>query len=414
MFLIRHINQIKEEGWIAVKRKLIRLPKELLPIPLIIFSVPLVLLIRLFRPLIWIRFGYVRSDIIGHSVFDPEYYLSEYEIENKKTFDFFYFQTNDYPNKQWYLMVLRTLRINHWIRYIDVANRLIPGGELHHKIAGIVRSRDLKGYIAKTKSHFSFTDEENEKGMKFLESLGMDVGFKFVCLQVRDSSYKKKYGDKRDWSYHNFRNSDIETYKEASIALAEKGYWILRMGKSVNKTFNTGQPHIFDYANSQERCDFLDIWLMANCFFCFSTGTGLDEVPLVFRKPTIYVNFIPFRDMVSFGHNISLPKHLLWTETNKRLSLTEHLNHSYIKSDEYKKKGIFVEDLTSEEINESVQEMEARLVGSWRDSDEDVLLQKKYWKTIKAWPEYKKFHGVIHQDARIGSNFLRNNPEWLK
>ena len=50
-----------------------------------------VILVRLIRPVLWIRFGVLTSQRIGHFAFDVEIYLCEREVDlqNKKTFDFF-------------------------------------------------------------------------------------------------------------------------------------------------------------------------------------------------------------------------------------------------------------------------------------------------------------------------------------
>jgi putative glycosyltransferase (TIGR04372 family) len=395
-------------------RKLKGFLQKFVLLPFIIISIPLVIVVRIIRPLVWIRFGPVRSDVIGHSVFDPEYYLSESEVENNKCFDFFYFQTNDHPNEQWYLMVTRTIMVNPLFRYLDLTNQLIPGGRLHHKVAGIKGSRDPKGYLAKTKPHFSFTEDENKRGFKFLESLGVKKNAKFICLLGRDSSFKNKHGDKRDWSYHNYRDTGIETFKEAAIYMADKDYFVIRMGKSVKKLFKVKHHRIFDYANSKYRCDYLDIWLMANCYFLISVSSGLEEVTRIFRKPTVTVNYIPIQQVVSYDHVISVPKHLVWEESNQRLSLTEHLNISYLKSEQYKKAGIIVENLSEQEILEAVIEMEARLNNKWNVSSQDIQLQIKFWNIIKTSQGYKKYHGLIHPEARVGTHFLKNNLEWLQ
>ena len=97
-FWIRQFNQIKEEGWSAVQRKarhaVVRIVK--LPIDIIVYllTLPMVLFVRLIKPFVFIRFGPVRSDVIGHSVFNPEYYLCDRELNNYKTIDCFYFQSH--------------------------------------------------------------------------------------------------------------------------------------------------------------------------------------------------------------------------------------------------------------------------------------------------------------------------------
>ena len=384
------------------------------------FIVSLVILVRLLKPIVLIRFGPIRSDVIGHYVFDPEYYLCEREIENRKTIDFFYFEFSIPPNEQWTLMLRRHLRIGSMFRRFDEVNRIIPGWRKHfvRLIPKELKSRDLNGLLSRTELHIRFTSNENIRGKDFLNKLGLKPEDQFVCLIVRDSAYKEKwqqgghYGN-RDWSYHNYRDSDIDTYKEAAEALAEKGYWVFRMGKKVHKEFEADHTRIVDYANSRYRSDFLDIWLMANCFFCISTGTGLDEVSRVFRRPAVYVNDLPLQQLVTYDHVISSPKHLFWENTNTRLTLFEHLDNSYFRTKNYESANIKIVDLTPEEIREAVLEMELKLSGKWQDSFEDRRLQDRFWKLFKSHNDFRKYHGIIHPGAKVGAHFLRNNPEWL-
>ena len=408
-------SEIKEEGWAAVCRKAKTFCLKAIQIPLYVFALPMVIIIRLVRPLVWIRFGQLRSNPIGHCVFDPEYYLSEREVKNGKSLDCFYFQTKTTPNDQWSLMLRRHLRINRFFRYLDKANCLIPGGEIHHKMRAVKGSRDFKGFLARTEPHFSFTNEENSRGAQFFESLGMQSKDRFVCMLVRDSAYKEKYHKmgNRDWSYHNYRDSDIDTYEEATLALAEKGYWVFRMGKAVHKPLKADHPRILDYANTAYRSDFLDIWLFANCYFGISTGTGIDSVADIFRKPVVYVNYDLLTRMVLWSKTITVPKKLYWINDQRFLTLTEQFEHSYGQGHRYAENGIEVVDLKPKEISDAVLEMEARLNGSWKENAEDKMYQNNFWQVLKSCREYDEFYGWIHPEARIGSMFLKENSEWL-
>ena len=92
-FWSRQIIHVKKEGYVAVRRKarlaIIKLLK--LPINLAAFTlaVPLVLFVRLIRPLKLLRFGYFFAGRIGHFAFDVEYYLTENKlgIHPNKTID---------------------------------------------------------------------------------------------------------------------------------------------------------------------------------------------------------------------------------------------------------------------------------------------------------------------------------------
>jgi len=420
IYLSRQISEIREEGWKAVRRKARsafgRAVK--LPFHLIVFSlaVPVVLFLRLIRPWVLFRFGCINSEIIGACVYDSEYYLTEREVEKEKAIDCLYFQSKYHPNEQWARMVRRHLRINPVFRYLDTANQVIPGGEIHHKVVCVTRSRDIKGYLARTDPHIIFNSEEDTRGRQFLNKLGLVPSDRFVCLIVRDSAYKEKFqttgtpfGKNKDWSYHNYRDSDIDTYEDAAMALAEKGYWVIRMGKVVHKPLKADHTCIIDYANTKFRSDFLDIWLMANCFFCISGScTGLDEVPRIFRRPAVYVNFLPLQLLVTYDHVMSVPKHLVWQETNKQLTLSEYLNHSYHYSKQYEDAKISVKDLTAEEICQAVMEQEAKLTGKWHRSDADQQYQDRFWKIFKSHPDFGKNNGKIHSQARIGTH--SNHP----
>ena len=177
---------------------------------------------------------------------------------------------------------------------------------------------------------------------------------------------------------------------------------------------NTNHKKVIDYATSSFRSDFLDIWLMANCFFCISTGTGLDEVSRIFRKPSICVNYLPFNALVSYDHVLSVPKHLVWNKTNECLTLTEHLSNSYYKTMDYDESNIRIEELNSNEIKHAVIEFESRLLDTWIELPQDKEeLQDRFWKIFKSHQNFQKHHGYIHPEARVGTHFLRNNPEWL-
>ena len=409
----RQVSQIKAEGFVAVQRKSRKVILVFFDVIFCALSVPPVLFVRLIKPLILIRIGHVRSDALGHSVFDPEYYLSEKEIQNNKAFDIFYFQTREHPNTYWSLMVRRTLRMNYFFRHLDKANKFLPKGDLHHKVAGVKGSRDLKGYLAKTKPHFSFTNQENKNGLKFIESLGLNSGDQFVCLIVRDSAYKKKYGDNRDWSYQDYRDSDIDTYEDVVKKLADKGYWIFRMGKLVEKPLQIDHPRIFDYAKSKYQSEFLDIWLLANSYFTISTGTGIDCVAGIFRKPIVYVNYDSIANIVTWSKSLTLTKKLFWEKEKCFLNLREQLGNSYQNKHKYNENGIKVIDLQSNEITDAILEFEARLTGKWKESDEDKELQARFWELFTSYPGFKKLHGVIHPESRFGAHFLRKNHDWF-
>jgi len=382
----------------------------------VVFAIPIIVVTRLLRPLVLVRFGYFTADRIGHFVFDVEYYLTE-EFTREKTerkVDLFFIKRNP-ANEQFSIMCSRHIFIRKWIAYLYVANKILFGGERHAILPARTRnaSRDKKGIMSLTPHQLKFNGLENARGQSYLERKGLRKGDQYVCLIVRDSAYLEQSQGNRDWSYHNYRDTEIESYQEAVAALVENGYWVIRMGKVVHHALGMEHSMVIDYATSNDRCDFLDIWLVANCRFTISTGLGLDSVADAFRRPIVFVNYLPLMDLEAWGPYLTVPKHLNWMDSGKPLTLSEQIKHSSANADYYTNNRIEILDLKPEEIKSAVLEMESRLAGTWLSLDMDEDLNNKFWHTLRSHSEYEKYHGWVHPQARIGTDYLRNSREWL-
>ena len=416
MFVARQFREIKAGDWKVFLRKL-RLGALIgVDAVLVVMAIPIVLFVRIVQPIWWVRFGYFSVDRIGHFVFDVEYFQSERKlgIQERASIDIFFFNGNP-ANEQFEKMSKRTVTTHPLIRYLYNANELVPFGARHRILPARERtnSRDLKGVLNSVETQIGFTDSENHLGQQFLNEIGFGVEEKFICLVVRDSAYLNKTQGDRDWSYHGFRDTDIDDYETVALELAHQGYGVFRMGKFVEKPFQVAHPKIFDYANSKFRADLLDIWLMANCWFAISTGLGLDSVADIFRRPIVFVNYLPILDLEAWGSYITVPKHLTWSSNKQPLSLQEQLEYTSVNSYYYNSHGIDINDLTPRQISDATLEMEARLTGRWEETQEDVDLQKRAWLQLKSYSKYHNYHKWIHPDARIGAKFLRESQDWF-
>ena len=129
---------------------------------------------------------------------------------------------------------------------------------------------DPNKIISKTRDNIIFKDNEDKLGYSFLENTGIKNN-KYICFIYRNSAYKKKsfLSSEIDFSYHDYRNSELEDYKEALNYLTDQGYYIIRMGKSEDQPIQMNNKKIIDYSFFKKRSDFLDIWLMSKCYFLF-------------------------------------------------------------------------------------------------------------------------------------------------
>ena len=136
-------------------------------------------------------------------------------------------------------------------------NRLIPDGAVHEIGNNTQHDRDVHSLLDKTPPHLAFTEKEDVKGQANLILMGIPLGAPFVCLIVRDSAYlENQLKREGDWNYHDYRDSDVKNYVLAAEALADHGYYVIRMGVKVNEAINSDHPLIIDYATNGMRNDF--------------------------------------------------------------------------------------------------------------------------------------------------------------
>ena len=421
-YLSRQLSQVKLGGWPAVSRKTKRILSLFICLPIYLISFPLVFITRIVKPFIHIRFGPIRNDVIGHFVFDLEYYLSWKELESFQTVDLFYFQFKRSPNSHWPKMVRRAMFVHPLIKFVDKAYKLFPGWQCHFaQLNDGYTGRDTRNVLGKTKCHIPFTDFEHEKGRIFLERYGMELGDKFVCVINRDTVYKEKFlsHHNQDWSYHSYRNSDISNYQKTIDTLAEAGLFVLRMGKGVSGTIDDFHPRIIDYANSNFRSDFLDIYLFANAFFTVGGEAGIITVNHSFRKPICFVNLAAIEYIQTWkSDNINILKKYWLTQEKRYMTFKEIYKSGagkFLLTEQYDKLGIELIENTPDEILDVSVEMQLRLNGTWETEDEDEALQRRFWELFPKngkTSRGKKLHGEIH--ARIGADWLRQNRELLK
>ena len=376
-------------------------------------AIPVAIVVRLFRPIMLIRVGYFDARRMGHFAVDLGTHLVEKDLSNNNKLikDLNFFKgapTNNHLAK----IAKREFSIVPAVKYLWMANRIVPFGKRHTLVPAIksTNSRDTRGLFYQSDAEFAFTPDEELCGREFLKEVGLDNCGRFVCLNARDGAYLDQFFGDSQWDYHSYRDVNVENYRLSAVYLAEKGYGVVRMGKTVKEAFGVNHPLIFDYGASPYRSDFLDVWLMANCFFCVSNGSGLDSVADIFRVPTVMVDFIPLTHLHTWQEAITMPKHLLWSEKNRELVLSEVLQCGYFRTDEYDRAGIDVVNLSPEEILSAVSEMELRLTTKIKEEPWHIERQAEFWKIFRQNSCFNKYHDFIHPKNRFSQYYLEKNP----
>ncbi len=370
-------------------------------------ALPFVVLMRILSPFVIVRICILDLGRIGAVLPHFDMYISSRDAgqEGHRNFDIYCFNQGKIANYQIKRMVERAIPICPFAFWIDKVNKRIPGWE-KHVVMG--RSRFYYDFIDKALPNLRFTEKELQYGQEELQKLGVPRNNPYICFHARDDSYLKIHQPQINWDYHSYRNADIDNYVLAVEKLVSKGYFAIRMGRFVAKKIKTDNPKIIDYA-AKGGTDFLDMYLSAYCRFFIAGSDGLAEIPTIFRRPVIWIDFIPFSavHLVARGQ-LFIPKKL-WSLKEKRfLTFDEMFNTEvakYGRTEYYQKAGIEVINNSPEEILDVAMEMEERLNGAWDETEEDEDLQQRFRRIVGG--DGRKFFGLI------GATFLKQHKELL-
>jgi len=303
---------------------------------------------------------------------------------------------------------------------------MLPRGAEHFTVPLSIPF-DANDLLQQCPPHFSFTAEEEERGQAGLREIGVDQGVKFVCFHVRDGEFLYQvrprmvsiYGD---WQEQPYRNAAMENFLKAADQLTELGYFVLRMGQWSKEPLEHPNPRVIDYA-TKHQTDFMDAYLSAKCEFFIGTNSGMTSIPMMYRTPLALVNVVPYSEIPYSGTNdLFIPKKYFSHSENRLLSFQEvmneplllHYNNKYTDRSRayYDSIGLEIQENSPEEIAGLTLELEQRIRGDFQPSPEDEELQARYLSIIRSHTD--KLHPVRGlEKRRIGSHFLRTNPEIL-
>jgi putative glycosyltransferase (TIGR04372 family) len=425
-FIKFQLDDIYKNGYNSIYKKLKKTPYLLLKSILILLSFPIVLFIRIIKPIYHIRIGTLISSRIGHLAANTELYMCEKDakiniLKCKNYIDVFFLGykpiCNTHLVKMWKREIIILPRLI--LEPIYIANKLLPFGDEHEVGQNTQHDRDVHNLIEKYSPHLKFTNDEEKYGLQLLVEMGIQKNDKFVCLIVRDSAYLDQQIKNRDWGYHNYRDCDIDNYKLASEYLTSVGYYVIRMGAIVKKTFNTNNKKIIDYATSGMRNDFLDIYLGAKCEFCISSSLGWDAIPEIFKRPIVYTNILPLAYLrLSSDKAINLSKHFFRKNNPAELSLNQIFAENLaflLSTDEYEKNEILLIENTPQEILGAVKDMIELISNNFKLDEKQLVLRNEFLKIFpnKVLDKHnnRRLHGKIN--GNYSFTFLKNNPQWL-
>ena len=363
------------------------------------FALLVVLAWRLGLP---IRFGQILSTRMGHMAGNLECYLCERKAGHSKGWDF-WFHHGEPCSDQLDKMLRRVIFIDRtpFTRICSMVKELLFGLD---NIDTAQVDRDIGNLFERYPPQLSFTTEEVVRGESRLRTLGIPEGAKWIYLIVRDSAKHPHL------PYHSYRNTDIDTYEQAALALAERGYYVVRMGATVAKPFKCKHPRVIDFASIKPYDDFMAVFLGAHCAFCISSGTGPDAIPVIFRRPICYVNYVPIEYLQTY-HKGSLAIWKHHEKDGKRMTLSEIYASGaghFMAAEQFEEAKITLVDNTPEEITAVAMEMDDLVSGNGYFHGYEREYNVEFWKAFprsNSTYNQRPLHGKINM--RIGSEFLK-------
>jgi len=384
----------------------------LLPFALLFIATAIII-----RPFRVVKFFKVNPWRIGHLLIEIEIArlnaLNRSSNSRKKHFVVYYFPEREPANK--YLQdkwksLLPSVE-GHWGWLLFYLAKQIS----ENLLITPTKVRDDDGLLGKFPCFLGFSETESEIGEKFLKSVGCQ-NRKYVCLMVRDSAYLDAIRTDKIFSDYEYRDSKIMTYLPAAEMLTRHGYTVFRMGQIVKDNFISSNRNIIDYATNGMRTEFLDIYLGANCSFFISTGTGIDSVAQVFRRPMLYVNMVGFYDDMLLHEYLFYPKIHKDASSLRHLSLREIAKRGLaneVSRSRFQQQQTVVEDLSEQEIEDAVAEMLARTSANYVPSDKDQDFSTKVLNVFRTETSLQGDFNRGFLRGKFASCFLGKYPQFL-
>lgn len=370
----------------------------------------IVFILQAIEPIVKIRIGYLyNNERIGHLAYSADLYLRRMTLQAKSRLEIHVVIVKSPANQQLLNLIKRKM--------------LVLEGHLFLKLYHALRLRTSKARVwidlpvdyrafyefNTIPPQLAFTEREKRRGRIELSRMGISDKDPFVCILSRDKAYLNRTVPSRDWSYHDFRDTEVSNYLKAAEYLASKGLFVLRIGHTAERSLVSSNPRIIDYA-TRYRSDFMDIYLLGNCKFYLGDHSGPQCVTRAFGIPAAIANWVQFIHPPWREEDIYIPKKL-WSREKKRFLAFKEIFTSDIRNWCYTRQfadaNIEVIENTADEISDLAEEMNARIEKTWVSNGEDQEL-------------YQRFKALFSPDnlfyrspARIGSAFLRQNRELL-
>ena len=379
----------------------------------VLIYMPLILLLIIIRPVIFIKFYIISLDRIGNIV-HPDMFL----INKKKNFLSILLINSKKNNSALIQILKKRIKLlfitNTFPQVLHILSKRFEFIKKH-----IYKKNNFQSFdFINKKRNFYLTKEQIYLGEKiFRDNIGKKLlEKKIICFTTRDNEYLKKKLPNRNFEYHNYRDMNADKIIPAIKYLIKKGFFVIRMGRVAQKKINFKNQFFLDYPFSNYKCDLLDVYIAEKAYNWFGSNCGLDLLRWIFRKPVAIFNMAPLA-LMPFNHKniVVIPKK--YKKNNKYLKLSEIFELSVAAASGQKefltKKIQLIENSSKEILN---------LVKFVLNFQKTFKLQKNQKKTIQIFckefiknlKKYKLENYQVKGCKNLRKNISIINPDFLR
>ena len=387
----------------GIQRILLLLAKKIRMCLFFGMVIPFILLIRLFKPFITIRFGSLSSISIGHLIGNSILFFEKprkecvFVVNRKKdicNYAAYEIIKNKYTSK-WKIHFTHNVICFYFFHMLFILSHefrflasFVANIEWIHHEAGIEKTygsnfRCYDPLAYNNKGIFSVPDYfvARFKTWRLLEK----INGRFVCFITRDHNF---YGQ----DHTKFRNAEFKKLTTTINHLIENGYWVVRMGRDhLDDDFQFNSEKYIDYGSSERIDDVVDIMLIKECESFIGMNTGLILVQQFFDRKILLTNWFPIGMCPTYRNCRYILKRYLrdgrivpYCEIPKELILCEN-------ADILEKHGFTVQENDEREITDFLlHHMNRELQDGIHTSNLDVVVTGGGGMLCKNWWERNK------------------------
>jgi putative glycosyltransferase (TIGR04372 family) len=213
------------------------------------------------------------------------------------------------------------------------------------------------------------------------------------------------------------RNRSITDFVPMTLALAEQGIQVIRLGHLVGSELGVAHPLVFDYATSGKRTELLDLFIPLTATAAVSTLTGSDAVALVGRRPVLYVDIALYAQVFhSTRLTTWIPARIRDNSTGSLLTLSEVFARGigwFVEPSEFTAASVEPVRSTPDEIaNYATEYVQTILRGAAHNETQHNQDAARAEVAQAMGARGEAMHGEIR--SRLLDSFLRKHGDFLQ